>query len=945
MIGETISHYRIEARLGQGGMGVVYLARDTKLDRAVALKFLAPELTGDGQARQRFLREARATAALNHPNIVTIYEIDEADGRTFIAMEHIRGESLRDKLAAGPLSAGAARDITCQIARGLAWAHARGIVHRDVKPGNILLTEDGQVKIVDFGLAMLADQSQLTQTGATLGTAAYMSPEQARGDEVTHLTDIWALGVIHYEMLTGRLPFRGGHALAQIYSILNADPEPLGALASGLSPEHETVTLRALAKSPADRFQTAGEMERALLGLAPEAEPSRETAAPSLGTASPLATAQAPTIALRPARPRPRLLRLAGRRLLGLGLLAAAGAVAALLIWKAPGGREFQRRDWLLVTEFKDLSATSGLQSALREALIVDLQQSRHVNVFAGQRLADALARMGQPPDAPITPELGAELAQREGIPVVLTGSVSVLGDNLLVAAQLVSPATGENLLATRVPAAGEAGLLPALDGLSRAIRKRLGESLRAIRAHDEPLAAVTTPSLEALRLFSAGNRAFLASDWAEALALFGQAVAQDSSFAMAHAKLARIHFYNANTLDALAHSELANRWRNRLTARERLYIEAEHFRYRAQYGEAIERLQAMLQSYPDDLEGRTNLATTHMWAMQYDKALQALEEFDAGARDTWYYHHTLGNALGGGGDYEGAAASFRRALALNPSQLRSRMCLAWTHLCRGDPAAGLAQLDTLDAGAESGAIGVDYLLAKTLPVLGRFEQTLARLESARRDALARGNRNQTAWTHIYAGDSHRRRGDEAAARREFAAAADIWPGDDPLCELGKTLARLGDLVGADRARAQLAALAEREPTQTHRQYLLKLDGEIAFARGDAPRAIALLEQCLPNYLFNLDARFTLGQAHLAAGDTAAARREFSFLAANRYSTLLEGHASLWPLSVHHLGLTAAAAGDTAAARTRFAEFLRLWSGADDGLPEIAEARRWVSAD
>jgi TolB-like protein/predicted Ser/Thr protein kinase len=558
MIGQTISHYRIVDKLGQGGMGIVYRAHDTKLDRPVALKFLAPELTRDETARQRFVQEAKAAAALNHPNIVTIYEVDEIDGQTFIAMEYIAGSSLRERIAAGPLPVGEAEAITTQIARGLGRAHEQGIVHRDVKPGNILLTADGQVKIVDFGLAMLAGQTRLTRTGTTLGTVAYMSPEQARGDEVTHLTDVWALGVIHYEMVTGRPPFRGDNAQAQIFSILNTQPEPLSQCAPTVPPFHDRIIERALAKDPRARFQSAPELARSL----------QSQAVDELPTTPMIAEQRRPAV------------RLPSRRLLtGLSLLLGAVFGLGYLALRPRSAGDFQERDWLLITEFKDLAGEGGLQNALREALVVDMQQSRHVNVLAGQRLSDALARMGRKADEPITAQLGNELALREGVPVVLTGSLSTLGGGLLIAAQLVRPTTGEALFAQRVQAAGAQDLLPALDELSRAIRERLGESLRSIRAHDEPLAAVTTGSLEALRLFSRGNQAFLASDWERASALLGQAVVEDSTFAMAYAKLARIQFYSASTRDALVNSEKAYRWRQRLTARERAYIEGEYHR------------------------------------------------------------------------------------------------------------------------------------------------------------------------------------------------------------------------------------------------------------------------------------------------------------------------------------------------------------------------------
>ena len=261
MIGQTVSHYRITGELGAGGMGVVYEARDLKLDRPVALKFLPPDLTRDPGAKARFVNEARAASALDHPNICTIHEIDETDdGRLFIAMARYAGETLKERIARGPLPLEEALEIAQQAAQGLAKAHEQGIVHRDIKPANIFLTSDGLVKIVDFGLAKLADQTRMTRTGTTVGTLSYMSPEQARGEDVDARSDVFSSGVVFYELLTGKLPFRGDRDGAVIYAILHADPEPLASLRSDLPQDVQQVIDKALAKECAERYQSAADM-------------------------------------------------------------------------------------------------------------------------------------------------------------------------------------------------------------------------------------------------------------------------------------------------------------------------------------------------------------------------------------------------------------------------------------------------------------------------------------------------------------------------------------------------------------------------------------------------------------------------------------------------------------------------------------------------------------
>ena len=265
LVGTTVAQYEVVTRLGGGGMGVVYAARDTKLGRRVALKFLPPRWCHDDSAKQRFVREAQAASATDHRNICTIHDIETADdGQLFIVMAHYDGETLKQRLERGPLPVDEAVDITAQVAEGLAKAHAQGVVHRDIKPGNLMVTEDG-VKILDFGLAKLAAEAlKLTLEGSTLGTVAYMSPEQARGDEADARSDVWALGVVLYEMLAGDPPFRGPYAEAISHAIRNEEPARIGGSGLEIPDQLERLIARTLAKNPDERVQSARELAREL---------------------------------------------------------------------------------------------------------------------------------------------------------------------------------------------------------------------------------------------------------------------------------------------------------------------------------------------------------------------------------------------------------------------------------------------------------------------------------------------------------------------------------------------------------------------------------------------------------------------------------------------------------------------------------------------------------
>ena len=354
MIGKTISHYKILGKLGEGGMGIVYRAEDLVLKREVALKFLPVHALDDAEQQARLMREAQAAAALEHININTVYEIDEVDGQTFIAMAYVRGETLKEKIKAGPLPVDEALSLVIQMAAGLNKAHSQGIVHRDIKPANVLVTEEGIVKIVDFGLAKLSGATGLTKTDSTIGTAAYMSPEQAQGQVVDLRTDIWSLGVILYEMLTGTRPFRGEHEAMVAYSILHEDYTPLRSEREDIPEALERIVTKALSKKPSDRYESVGQM---LLELR---ELRGETPADITGSLSkrPRVTVSRQAIWRQP------------KMVAGAGVAALAVIVSAFLLFRSPGsdteemeGRELSTDTLLSATVADSIGRVGALSS------------------------------------------------------------------------------------------------------------------------------------------------------------------------------------------------------------------------------------------------------------------------------------------------------------------------------------------------------------------------------------------------------------------------------------------------------------------------------------------------------------------------------------------------------------------------------------------------------
>jgi serine/threonine protein kinase/Flp pilus assembly protein TadD len=518
--GQTLAgKYRIIRELGRGGMGVVYEAEDLRLKRTVALKFLPPGLTADPEARGRFIHEAQAASGLDHPNICTIHEIDESEtGGMYIAMAYYKGESLKEKLKRGSSEPAESLEISRQIAEGLAEAHEQGIVHRDVKPGNVMIAADGAVKILDFGLAKLAGEARLTVPGTTLGTAAYMSPEQARGDDVDVRTDVWSLGVVLYEMVSGRLPFRGDNEQAILHAVLHDLPRPVEGLRPGYPAEMSEIIAKALAKDPAKRFASAREMADALSDL------KARLNAPSFPAAK-------------------RLTFRRSRRRLLVAASAVFLAVLAVSIWllNRPS-LAFESRDKLMVADADNLTGDKVFDLALRTAIEASLQQSSYASVFDKAQIAETLRLMRVDPSARVDEALGYDICKFAGVRAFILPRIMAVGEAYELEAILIDPAKRRHVDRIRVTARGrETVLLTGIDDLTKRLRSRLGESLNSIEKTARPVAAVTTSSWEALDYFSLAQAKRTDGNFKEAVALYELALDKDPKFVAARSSLALV--------------------------------------------------------------------------------------------------------------------------------------------------------------------------------------------------------------------------------------------------------------------------------------------------------------------------------------------------------------------------------------------------------------------
>jgi len=961
MIGQVVSHYKILEKLGEGGMGEVYLAEDTELERKVALKFLPPHFGSDPEILARFKHEAKAAAALNHPNIVTVYEVGQHDDRPFIAMAYVEGDLLTDLIARKDIPIKRVLDIVGQIADGLGKAHEAGIVHRDVKPDNIFVDHDGRVKILDFGLATQKGVTRVTKHESTLGTLYYMSPEQTRADEADHRSDIFSLGVVLYEMIAGQAPFQGEHSAAVLYSIANDTPQPLSRYNNQVTLELERIISKALAKKREDRYQSTADFSVDLKHAFDD-----DTRAPK-----------------------------PSKNVLKYVLPTSAVFVIALLvlIFKpfsveiTPDQTAQAGANKLAIMYFENMAQPQDpgrMGEIVTDLLITNLSRTEDLQVVSSQRLYDILKLKGQEGAKVIDRSTSTEVARDAGAKWMMLGRILQVEPVFVVSSQLIDMATGDVVTSQRVTGAPGETIFEIVDRMTGETKGELHIPIEKGIEQEISVADVTTNSLEAYKYYLEGEEYMNRLFRPEARESYRKAIAADSTFAMAYLKLSSASF-GSSLPDAVAALNQAVKYSSRASEKEQLYIKAiqgwfeandeqalalleeiierypeekdaysllaQHHYTRDNFEEAIEGYSAVVRMDPMDKLSYNQLAYAYDGAGNFDKSIWAINKYIELAPDEPNPYDTRGDLYAFNGHVEKALESYKKAEQIKPDFFDSVEKAGHMYLFMLDDSNAETQYRKLVGSGDARVRSRGRLLLANVHLYrGRWEEGLAQMDAGISademerftgfDYITKFFSKSGVYTALEDYDRAMQEMDRALPMME----AIIPPQFAVLIRAGKA-AGLAANKRLDEARELLAEL-EAEFEGVTNPNLLKdyyvAQGAVAYEGGEFSSACEFFEKS-NEIEERLLARYSLADAYLKAGRTEEAIALFEKIL-KRHDPSRIASPTL-SVRVHYLlGGAYEKMGQPDKAAEQYRRFLAIWKDSESGLKEITETKARLSA-